>query len=130
MEQYNPRVDAYIEKAAPFAKPILEHVRRVMHEVSPLITESIKWGMPFFEYKGPICQMAAFKQHAAFGFWRASRLNDPHHLLRLGGDGEEAAGGSLGRVYKIEDLPAEDALKPFVVQAMHLNETGEKGGNM
>jgi len=130
MQQYDARVDAYIGKSAPFAKPILEHVRRVVHEVSPLITETIKWGMPFFEYKGLVCQMAAFKQHAAFGFWRASRLNDPHHLLKLGGENEESAGGSFGRVYKIEDLPSEDALKQFVVQAMHLNEIGDKGGNM
>jgi uncharacterized protein YdeI (YjbR/CyaY-like superfamily) len=127
MEQYDARVDAYIEKAAPFAKPILEHIRRVVHEVSPLITESIKWSMPFFEYKGPICQMAAFKQHLGFGFWRASRLNDPYHLLRLGGEGEESAGGSFGRVYKIEDLPSEAILKEFVAQAMHLNEMGGKG---
>src|ERR1700712_5440792 len=105
MEQYDARIDVYIEKAAPFAQPILKHIRRVVHEVSPLITESVKWGMPFFEYKGPLCQMASFKQHLGFGFWRASRLNDPHHFLSLGG--EESAAGSFGRLNKIEDLPSE-----------------------
>ena len=119
MEQYDSRVDAYIAKAAPFAQPILEHIRKVVHEVSPLITENIKWGFPFFEYKGVLCQMAAFKQHAAFGFWKASRLYDPDHLLN---PGEEAAAGSFGKIYKLEDLPTPEVLKLFVLQAMDLNE--------
>jgi len=62
MEQYDVRVQDYIQHAAPFAQPILNHIREVVHMASPLITENIKWQMPFFEYKGSICQMAAFKQ--------------------------------------------------------------------
>jgi len=123
MEQYDPRVDAYIGKSAAFAQPILNHIRRVVHEVSPLITENIKWGMPFFEYKGTLCQMAAFKQHCAFGFWKAGRLNDPDHLLN---PGEEASAGSFGRVNTLNDLPTENVLKDFVLQAMQLNESGVK----
>ena len=123
MEQYDARVDAYIEKSADFAKPILRHIRQVVHAASPLITETIKWGMPFFEYKGTVCQMAAFKQHAAFGFWKARRLNDPGHLLN---PGEEAAAGSFGRINTIADLPSPDVLTDFVLQAMQLNETAKK----
>jgi len=123
MEQYDEHVDTYIAKSADFAKPILEHIRKIVHEASPLITEAIKWGMPFFDYKGPVCQMAAFKQHAAFGFWRASRLHDPHHLLN---PGEEAAAGSFGRINTIADLPGDDVLKAFVLQAIELNESGVK----
>ena len=121
MEQYDNRIDAYIAKSADFAKPILQHIRKVVHETSPLITENIKWGMPFFEYKGTLCQMAAFKQHCAFGFWKASRLNDPDHLLN---PGEEAAAGSFGRVNSIADLPTEAVLRAFILQAMELNESG------
>lgn len=122
-QQYDERIDAYIEKAAPFAKPILEYIRQVVHSTSPLITETVKWGMPFFEYKGPVCMMAAFKQHCAFGFWKASRLNDPNHLLN---PGEDAAAGSFGRVYALSDLPGEDALKDFILQAIKINESGKK----
>jgi len=124
MEQYDARVDAYIEKAAPFAQPILKHIRQVIHAASPLITENIKWGMPFFEYKGPVCQIAAFKAHCAFGFWRASRLDDPGHLLNTG---EESSAGSFGRINTMADLPAVAVLTEFVLQAIKLNETGEKG---
>jgi uncharacterized protein YdeI (YjbR/CyaY-like superfamily) len=94
-----------------------------VHEASPLITENIKWGMPFFEYKGQVCQMAGFKQHCAFGFWKASRLDDPNHLLN---PGEEASAGSFGRINTLADLPADDVIKEFVLQAIKLNESGEK----
>jgi uncharacterized protein YdeI (YjbR/CyaY-like superfamily) len=124
MEQYDVRVDAYITKAAQFAQPILEHIRQVVHEASPLITETVKWGMPFFEYKGPVCMMASFKQHLGFGFWKASRLKDPNGLIKEIGD--EAAAGSFGRIMKMEDLPPSAALKDFVLQMIAINETGIK----
>jgi uncharacterized protein YdeI (YjbR/CyaY-like superfamily) len=122
-KQYDERIDAYIGKSAPFAQPILEYIRQLVHAASPLITENVKWGMPFFEYKGPVCMMAAFKQHCAFGFWKASRLDDPNHLLN---PGEDAAAGSFGRVYTLADLPAEEAIKDFILQAIKINESGVK----
>lgn len=124
MEQYDARIDAYIAKAAPFAKPILEHIRQVVHEASPRITETVKWGMPFFDYKGPVCMMAAFKQHLGFGFWKASRLNDPNGFVKEGD--AEAAAGSFGRIEKMEDLPPDDVLKEFVLQIIAINESGIK----
>lgn len=124
MEQYDSRVDAYIAKAAPFAKPILEHIRQVVHEASPKITETVKWGMPFFDYKGPVCMMASFKQHLGFGFWKASRLSDPNGFIR--GSDDEAAAGSFGRIEKMEDLPPNDILRDFVLQIIAINESGIK----
>jgi uncharacterized protein YdeI (YjbR/CyaY-like superfamily) len=124
MGQRDERVDAVIAKSADFAKPILIHIREVVHRASPLINETIKWGMPFFDYKGPVCMMAAFKQHCAFGFWKASRLNDPKGYLKST-DGEAAA-GSFGRIMGIQDLPPEEAMIDFVKQAMAINESGEK----
>src|SRR5258708_25452933 len=124
MGQYDTRIDAYIAKSAPFARPILEHIREVVHRASPLITETVKWGMPFFDYKGPVCMMAAFKQHCAFGFWKASRLNDPDGLLR--GSDEEASAGSFGRINRMEDLPSDEALVGFVHQMIAINESGVK----
>jgi uncharacterized protein YdeI (YjbR/CyaY-like superfamily) len=124
MEKFDPRIDAYIEKSADFAKPILRHIRQVVHQASPLITETVKWGMPFFDYKGPVCMMAAFKQHLGFGFWKASRLNDPDHLLQ--GSDEEAAAGSFGRIATLSDLPSDKALMGFVQQMITINESGIK----
>jgi uncharacterized protein YdeI (YjbR/CyaY-like superfamily) len=124
MEKFDPRIDAYIEKSADFAKPILRHIRQVVHQASPLIVETVKWGMPFFDYKGPVCMMAAFKQHLGFGFWKASRLNDPDRLLQ--GSDEEAAAGSFGRIVTLADLPSDKALMDFVQQMIKINESGIK----
>ncbi len=122
MPQYDPRIDAYIAKSADFAKPVLEHFRKLMHEVSPLVTENIKWGMPFFEYKGPIGNMAAFKAHCAIGFWKARLINDPQQAIKFG----DGTAGSFGQLTSVNDLPDDGILKDFIHQAMVLNETGTK----
>jgi uncharacterized protein YdeI (YjbR/CyaY-like superfamily) len=124
MGKHDPRIDAYIAKSADFAKPILTHIREVVHSASPLIDETVKWSMPFFEYKGPICMMSAFKQHCGFGFWKSSRLNDPHKLLQ--GSDAEAAAGSFGRIVTLEDLPSDEALADFIRQMIAINESGIK----
>src|ERR1700742_4800042 len=107
---YDARVDAYIAKSALFAQPILEHLRKLVHIAAPMATETIKWGFPCFDYKGPICQMSAFKQHMAFGFWKARQLNDPGKLLFQ----EESSAGSLGRITSLLDLPSDDILIDFI----------------
>ena len=67
---FNPKVDAYINKAKPLAQPILEHLRELVHKGCPKVEETIKWSRPFFEYKGAILgNMSAFKEHCSFGFW-------------------------------------------------------------
>lgn len=122
MEQYDSRVDAYIEKAAPFAKPILSHLRKLVHETSPLLTETMKWGFPFFDYNGPVCQMAAFKQHMGFGFWKQKQLNDPGKLIKE----EDGTAGSFGKITSLNDLPADEILIDFIRQAMELNKAENK----
>jgi uncharacterized protein YdeI (YjbR/CyaY-like superfamily) len=124
MEQYDNRVDAYIAKSAEFAKPILEHIRDVVHEASPLIGETMKWGMPFFDYKGPVCHMASFKQHCAFGFWRSSLIKDLSGNLLQGTD--DTAHGTFGRIISIDKLPPKAILIDYILQGIELNEMGVK----
>lgn len=119
MEQYDARVDAYIEKAADFAKPILNHLRELVHQASPEITETMKWSAPFFEYKGVVCFMMAFKQHAGFGFWKAEQLPDPHKILYT--EGGEAA-GSIGKLTTLADIPDADILIWYIRQAMAIKD--------
>jgi uncharacterized protein YdeI (YjbR/CyaY-like superfamily) len=115
----DPRIDAYIERAAPFAQPILRHARELVHEACPDVEESIKWGMPTFIHAGGIlCGMAAFKQHASFGFWK--------HALVVG-EGEPRDGmGSYGRLTSLKDLPSKKTLIAHVRKAMKLNQDGVK----
>jgi len=122
MEQYDSRVDTYIEKSADFAKPILTHLRNLVHQASPELKETIKWGCPFFDHQGPVCQIAAFKQHCAFGFWKEKLMVDPHQILNQQPD----TAGSIGRITSLEDLPAEEILIQYIQQAIALNQTGTK----
>ena len=114
-----PRIDAYIQKAAPFARPILAYLRDLVHHTCPEVEESIKWSAPFFVYRGGnLCHMAAFKQHCAFGFWREKEI--PGFAVV-----EEPEGrGSFGRIGSIDDLPPKRELARLIRAAMKLNEAG------
>jgi uncharacterized protein YdeI (YjbR/CyaY-like superfamily) len=116
MPKTDPRVDAYIAEAAPFARPILVHLRSLVHRAAPAITETIKWGMPFFEHEGIVCHMAAFKAHCAFGFWRGGRIE------KTGKEGE--AMGQFGRIAKLADLPPDKTVLAQVKKAAALNLAG------
>jgi len=118
------RVDAYIAKSAPFARPILQHLRRLVHAACPGVQETIKWGFPHFEAHGAIlCSMAAFKQHCVFGFWKASLMKDADQILTVK---DRASMGHLGRITAPEDLPPDKILKSYIRQAAQLNEAGIK----
>ena len=110
----DPRIDAYIAKQADFARPILEHVRAVVHEACPDVEETMKWSMPTFVYGGGIlCGMAAFKQHASFGYWK--------HALVVG-EGEPRDGmGSYGKLTSVKELPPKKTLLAHIKRAMQLN---------
>lgn len=116
----DPRIDAYIEKAAPFARPILTHLRAVVHSACPDVVETLKWRSPSFEYKGMLCGMAAFKAHAVFGFWK--------HSLVFEGVDEKArsAMGSWGRLTSVDDLPSKTEMTRLIKKAMKLNDEGVK----
>ncbi|MEO6154118.1 MAG: YdeI/OmpD-associated family protein [Thermomonas sp.] len=115
----DPRIDAYIERAAPFAHPILRQLREAVHTACPQAEESIRWGMPSFSHAGSIlCQMAAFKQHASFGYWK--------HALVMGEDAERDGMGSYGKMASLKDIPPKKRLLADIRRAMKLNEDGVK----
>src|SRR5947209_17857964 len=116
------RIDTYIEKSVTFAKPILRHFRTLVHKACPDATESIKWGMPFFEYKGIICNMAAFKNHCSFGFFKAGLMKSAAELQANNGE----AMGHLGKITSLQDLPADEVLIGYIKEAAALNESGVK----
>lgn len=114
------RIDSYITKSAPFAQPILEHLRKIIHEACPEVNETIKWGFPNFEYHGILCSMAAFKAHCAFGFWKAALMKNASYLKQ----NQEDSMGHLGRITSLMDLPGDRQIKSMIEEAMVLNETG------
>ncbi|MFL6754479.1 MAG: YdeI/OmpD-associated family protein [Sphingomicrobium sp.] len=108
-----PRIDAYIEKAQPFARPILEMVRERVHALVPDIEEAMKWSHPTFCRGGKIVLgTAAFKEHAVINFWRGQEL---------GFETKDGAMGQLGKLTSVEDLPAD--LDAMIARAAELSST-------
>jgi len=115
------RVDAYIAKAAPFAQPVLTHLRMLIHKACPDVVEEIKWGRPFFVYRGTIVgNMSAFKEHCSFGFWGA----EIGKVLREDGVVLEGGMGSLGRITGVKDLPTDKKMLGYLRQAVALIDSG------
>src|SRR5262249_14661538 len=118
MGKKDPRVDAYIAKSADFAKPILNQIRRVVHQHCSEVEETLKWGMPSFMYEGILCGMAAFKAHTTFGFWHKGMNQEvPKEFLRL-----EQGMGQFGRMTSVKDLPDDKTFGKLIARAMKLNE--------
>jgi uncharacterized protein YdeI (YjbR/CyaY-like superfamily) len=108
-----PRIDAYLAKAQPFARPVLAHIRERVHAVVPAVEETIKWGAPAFTLDGKILLiMASFKQHAAINFWRGQELR--------GSESSRDAMGQFGKITSVDDLPANKVFDALIRQAAEL----------
>jgi uncharacterized protein YdeI (YjbR/CyaY-like superfamily) len=118
----DPRVDAYLAKSADFAKPILTHLREVVHSACPDCEETLKWSSPAFMYHGILCHFAAFREHAVFGFWKGSLIDGVSPNRNNGGE----AMGNFGRITSVKELPSRKVLTGLIEQAMRLNEEGIK----
>lgn len=120
----NPLISSYIAASGDFAQPILKTIRSIVHQFCPEATETLKWNFPHFIYKGAnLCSMAAFKQHCAFGFWLQSQMTDSLHLFKRE---REGGMGSLGKLQQLHDLPKENELGMYILEAMSLIDQGVK----
>ena len=124
MPKTDSKIDSYIAKAQPFAKPILIHIRELLHKTCPDVEEKIKWSFPHFDYKGEMmCSMAAFKNHAVFGFWKAPLMKDKKLFVMAQ---SETAMGHSGKLTSVKDLPSDKVFTAYVKEAMKLNDEGKK----
>lgn len=112
-------MDEYIAKAAEFARPILAYIRELVHKACPEARETIKWSVPHFEHQGILCNMATFKAHCAFGFWRGNQL-------KIEPKNSSEAMGDFGRITSLADLPSDKVLVGYIREAARLNESGLK----
>ena len=118
--KHDERVDAYIDRQAEFARPILQHLRNAVHSACPEAEETLKWSAPAFMYKGEIlAMMAGFKQHAAFNFWRGTQVTGDTRA-------PEKAMGQFGRMASLEDVPDPETFTALVRKAMSLTDAGVK----
>lgn len=123
MPTTDPRVDAYLAAAPDFARPILAHLRALVHRAVPDAVETMKWSRPHFEHHGLLAGMSAFKAHVAFGLWRATEVG-------AGSAGADAVGtdgmGQFGRIARLADLPPDERLVGWLQAAARLNEAGPR----
>jgi uncharacterized protein YdeI (YjbR/CyaY-like superfamily) len=124
MPKDDERIDKYIEKAQPFAKPILLHIRKLVHQACPKVEETIKWGFPHFDYKGMMCSMASFKEHCSFGFWKHSIMVESGFFKK----NRETEGGMgiLGKIASLEHLPSDEKFIEYIKEACRLNDENIK----
>jgi uncharacterized protein YdeI (YjbR/CyaY-like superfamily) len=124
MPENDPKIDAHIAKAQPFAKPILIHIRELVRKTCPDIEEKMKWNFPHFDYQREMmCRVATFKQHAIMGFWKAALMKDK----RLTENAQsEVSMGHMGRLTGLKDLPSDTVMIGYIKEAMKLNDEGVK----
>lgn len=123
MGKRDKRIDAYILKSADFAIPILTHLRELVHIACPGVEETMKWSFPVFEYNGIMCNMAAFKKHCTFGFWKAALMKDKTLIKNAK---SETSMGHLGRITSLKDLPSDKIIIAYIKEAARLNDAGAK----
>jgi uncharacterized protein YdeI (YjbR/CyaY-like superfamily) len=124
VSKLDPWVDAYIAQAAPFAQPILKHLRKLVHQACPNVEETKKWIFPHFLSGGKIlCSMAAFKAHATFGFWHQGM----EKVLTQDGHASDEAMGLLGKITSLKELPDDRTMLRYIRTAAELNASTEAG---
>ena len=115
------KTDRYIKDAPEYARPIMEKIRKAVHKGCPQAEEAIKWGCPYFMYKGKLfCGMAAFKKHVGFGFWNSADMDDPEGLFETG-TGKKASMCNA-RFHSAKELPTQKVLVDYVKQSKKLTD--------
>lgn len=119
MTTRDPRIDAYIEAAPEYARPLLEELRRRVHDACPDVVETIKWRAPAFEAGGFLGGMAAFQQHCSFAFWQEK-------LLVAEDEATREIVQALGRISGLKDLPGKAPTRRVLKRAVALLAAGAK----
>jgi len=111
-------IDQFIADARPFARPLIEHWRALVHATVPEAVECIKWGMPHFTYAGKnLTGMGAFKAHCSL------------ILEGAGKRGSVESGGGMGHFGKIAtmaQMPADDLVRELLLERVATIENGAK----
>lgn len=108
--------DACVRRGNPALKYVAQELRRLVKNTVPGSRETINpWGIPTFDFHGPICLLMVGKNHVTFGFTRGTSLADPGRLL-------EGTGKNLRHVKLKETAQVRDPnLRRLILEAAALN---------
>ncbi|POH61161.1 YdeI/OmpD-associated family protein [Arthrobacter glacialis] len=124
LKNADAKVTQYIENSGDFARPILNHLRELIHKNCPEVVESVKWAIPHFDYKNDfMCVLASAKNHCSLTFIKSEFMSDPRFA---GGKKVKPGQRFMSRITSMSELPSDEELAGFVKQAMDLNDKGVK----
>ena len=101
----------------------LAHVRKLIKEADPQITEEWKWrGVPVWSDGGIVCTGESYKACVKLTFAKGASLNDPEGIFNASLDGNARRAIDLHEGDKID----EAAFKDIIRAAVKLNSKGKK----
>jgi hypothetical protein len=87
----DPRVDAYIDALPGWQQRVCRHVRDLVHDADPDVTETIKrTTQPYFVLQGNICALLAAKDHVNVFLYDGGVVPDPDGIVTAGHDNQTA----------------------------------------
>jgi len=110
-------IDLYVARENPALVHVMDALRALVKETVPVAREAMNpWGVPIFEWNGPLCYLRVGKKHVTFGFPRGASMKDPGKLL-------EGEGNNLRHV-KISDVAtiSNPHVKALLLEAKSLND--------
>jgi hypothetical protein len=75
------RIDARIQELGDWRGATLAHVRRLIHEADPEVTEEWKWDLPVWSHAGVICTGETYKRAVKLTFAKGASVPDPSGLF-------------------------------------------------
>ncbi|MBI5256202.1 MAG: DUF1801 domain-containing protein [Burkholderiales bacterium] len=110
-------IDARIAELAGWRGQRLAHLRALIHEADPEVTEEWKWNVPVWSHAGLICTGETYRQVVKLTFAQGAALPDPAGLFN------SSLGGKVRRAIDFRETDAvnEPALKALVRAAVQLN---------
>ena len=115
-------IDQAIKDLPDWRGKLIAHLRRLIQDAVPEITEEWKWDTPVWSFKGNVVAAGAFKDHVKLNFFKGASLDDPKGLFNSGLE----AKASRSIDFREGDTIDEAALKDLIRAAVAQNISGGK----
>lgn len=112
------QIDARIKELDDWRGKTLAHIRKLIKEADPDVTEEWKWrGVPVWEHNGIITTGETYKAVVKLTFAKGAALKDPSKLFNSSLEGNVRRAIDIRENEKIN----EKALKALIKEAVALN---------